>query len=161
MVTVGVRGGADMLRRNVYSPRHGLVSPLAPGRLRVAGGVEAVGYDYTVEEEKGRQLLGKMMETLKVGLTGEDMILDYHSCLRPVCADDVPMIGRTAVTNLYINSGHGSKGWTYSWGSSVLLAQVLSSPSPHQTLTFPFQIICGEHSQIDTRRFDPRRFHIF
>ena len=124
MVTVRVRPGADMLRRNVYSPRHGLVSPLSPDRLRVAGGVEAVGFNYTVEEEKGRQLLGRMLGALEVGLTGEDMIEDYHSCLRPVCADDVPMIGQSRVSNLYINTGHGSKGWTYSWGSATLLAQV-------------------------------------
>ena len=58
-------------------------------------------------------------------MDGEDMIEDHHSCLRPVCGDDVPMIGQTKLTNLYINAGHGSKGWTYSWGSAVLLAQVI------------------------------------
>ena len=35
-------------------------------------------------------------------------------CIAPCCQ----------VGNLYANTGHGSKGWTYSWGSAVLLAKV-------------------------------------
>ena len=35
-------------------------------------------------------------------------------CIDPCCQ----------VGNLYANTGHGSKGWTYSWGSAVLLAKV-------------------------------------
>ena len=135
MVTVRVRPGEKMLRRNVYSPRHGLVSPLAPDRLRVAGMVEAVGHDHTREEEKGRTLLGRMAGALEEGLVAEERIEDYHTCLRPVSADDVPLIGRTRLTNLYLNTGHGSKGWTYSWGSAALLAQVSPPPPPHPLLS--------------------------
>ena len=71
-----------------------------------------------------------------------------HACLRPVSGDDVPIIGQTRVMiypdhassprppisqyvfiiyqikNLFANTGHGSKGWTYSWGSATLLAKV-------------------------------------
>ena len=32
--------------------------------------------------------------------------------LRPLCADDVPIVGQTLIPNLYVNSGHGSKGWS-------------------------------------------------
>ena len=160
MVTVRVRPGEKMLRRNVYSPRHGLVSPLAPDRLRVAGMVEAVGHDYSREEEKGRTLLGRMAGALEEGLVAEERIEDYHTCLRPVSADDVPLIGRTRLTNLYLNTGHGSKGWTYSWGSAALLAQV-SPPPPPLSHVRVLQIICGEDTQIDRDRFDPRRFQMF
>ena len=128
MVTVRLREREKMLRRNIYSPRHGLVSPLSPHRLRVAGMVEAVGFDLSREEEKGRNLLGKMARALEEGLMTEEMIEDYHTCLRPVSADDVPLIGQTKLANLYLNTGHGSKGWTYSWGSAVLLAQVSLAP---------------------------------
>ena len=128
MVTVRLREKEKMLRRNIYSPRHGLVSPLSPDRLRVAGMVEAVGFDYSREEEKGRTLLGKMAGALEEGLVTEEMIEDYHACLRPVSADDVPLIGQTKLANLYLNTGHGSKGWTYSWGSAALLAQVSAPP---------------------------------
>ena len=133
MVTVRVRQEEKMLRRNVYSPRHGLVSPLSPDRLRVAGLVEAVGHDLSRQEEKGRALLGKMAGALEEGLLTQEMVEDYHTCLRPVSADDVPLIGQTKLANLYLNTGHGSKGWTYSWGSAALLAQV--SPPPPSSLS--------------------------
>ena len=85
--------------------------------------------DLSREEEKGRNLLGKMAGALEEGLMTEEMIEDYHTCLRPVSADDVPLIGQTKLANLYLNTGHGSKGWTYSWGSAVLLAQVSLAPA--------------------------------
>ena len=130
MVTVRLREKEKMFRRNIYSPRHGLVSPLSPDRLRVAGMVEAVGFDHSREEGKGRTLLGKMAGALEEGLVTEEMIEDYHSCLRPVSGDDVPLIGQTKLANLYLNTGHGSKGWTYSWGSAALLAQVYHQSPP-------------------------------
>ena len=83
----------------------------------MAGGVEAAGFDFSVEEEKGRQQARRVEGVLAEGLMDLDRAT-YHSCLRPVCADDVPIVGRTHIGNLYVSTGHGSKGWTYSWGSA-------------------------------------------
>ena len=66
-------------------------------------------------------------KTLKV-LNGDWLDLDkaaYKSALRPLCADDVPIVGQTLIPNLYVNSGHGSKGWTQSFGSIRLLADII------------------------------------
>ena len=139
MVTVKLRG----LQRNIYSPKHGLISPLKPDKLRVAGGVEAVGHDHTVEEPKGREKLEQVVGVFKEGYLDLEGAVEYHSCLRPVCGDDVAIIGRSHVGNLYVNTGHGSKGWTFSWGSAQLLAD----------------IVCGEETAIDPNRFTPLRFH--
>lgn len=142
MATVRPMEGRAPLKRNIYSPKHGLVSPLAPDSLRIAGMVEAVGFDYTVEPDKGRMVMEKMEGLFQAGYMDMDRA-EYHSCLRPVCGDDVAIIGQTHLDNLYVNTGHGSKGWTFSWGSAMLLAQ----------------IIMGEQPGIESQRFSPKRFH--
>jgi D-amino-acid dehydrogenase len=76
---------------------------------------------------------------------------ELHACARPVSADDVPLIGRLSQaprlvppllalasgasndgvpTNVWVNVGHGSKGWTLACGSSELLARVMTTSSP-------------------------------
>lgn len=44
---------------------------------------------------------------------------------RPQTPDDLPMIGRAGAENLYINTGHGSLGWTLAFGSAEALVQVI------------------------------------
>ena len=47
-------------------------------------------------------------------------------CLRPVSADDVPIVSKIkGYQNLYLNSGHGSKGLTLALGSGVLLRDLI------------------------------------
>jgi len=132
------------LRRNIYSPRQGLASPLSGGRVRIAGMVEAVGWDHTVEQDKGRRVMEALREVFADGVMKEEDAT-FHSCLRPVSADDVAIIGRTSVGNLWVNTGHGSKGWTYCWGSSTLLAQLITGQEPGITDA--------------EERFSPLRFH--
>jgi D-amino-acid dehydrogenase len=40
--------------------------------------------------------------------------------------DGRPLIGRTAYSNLFVNTGHGPLGWTLSCGSARLLAQLMA-----------------------------------
>jgi len=142
MATVRLREGR--LGWNVYSPKHGLASPVGGGMVRIAGMVEAVGWDHTVEEEKGRKVMEKMRDAFLPGLMEEEEAV-FHSCLRPVCADDVALIGRSRRENLWVNTGHGSKGWTYSWGAARLLADM----------------VMGEDLGVKDaeERFSPLRFH--
>src|SRR3546814_18402449 len=41
----------------------------------------------------------------------------YWSGLRPTTPSNVPLIGRTKIQNLYLNTGHGTLGWTMGVGS--------------------------------------------
>jgi len=72
----------------------------------------------------------------------------FHSCSRPVSADDVPLIGRCGnFDNLFVNCGQGSKGWTLAFGSAALLANVINQkPS-----------IKGAE-EIDSEPYSPNRF---
>lgn len=58
-------------------------------------------------------------------------------------ADDVPLIGRCGnFDNLFVNCGHGSKGWTLAFGSAALLANVVNETA----------------DQIDAEPYSPNRF---
>jgi len=40
------------------------------------------------------------------------------------------MVGRTPYSNLYLNTGHGTLGWTMACGSGQLLADIISGTQP-------------------------------
>ena len=72
----------------------------------------------------------------------------FHSCSRPVSADDVPIIGRCAVfDNLFVNCGHGSKGWTLAFGSAAVLENVINQKTSNI-----------EGDSIDPEPYSPNRF---
>ena len=50
----------------------------------------------------------------------------YWHGLRPMTPDGRPIIGRTAMDNLFLNTGHGPLGWTLACASARLLAQVMN-----------------------------------
>ena len=61
---------------------------------------------------------------------------EYWTGLRPATPSNVPIIGRTRMNNLYLNTGHGTLGWTMSCGSGRALADIVSGRRPE--VDFPF-----------------------
>jgi len=49
--------------------------------------------------------------------------------------DCVPILGRTRYKNLYMNTGHGSTGWTYACGSGRIVADLVSGQTPEIDMT--------------------------
>ena len=117
LVTLTPAPGQRMVRRNIYSPRHGLLSPLAPDKLRLSGFVEvnttiiiltlifihvkAVGYQAAPDEDKGNMLVDKFLGVLEPDSV-DTSHPSHHSCMRPVSGDDVPIIGHTWVTTILL-----------------------------------------------------------
>jgi D-amino-acid dehydrogenase len=62
--------------------------------------------------------------------------VQYWSGLRPSTPSNVPLIGRTRIQNLYLNTGHGTLGWTMGIGSGRALADLINGRRPE--LEFPF-----------------------
>ena len=50
----------------------------------------------------------------------------FWTGLRPMTPDGTPVIGKTPISNLFINTGHGTLGWTMSTGSGKLIADIVS-----------------------------------
>lgn len=94
------------------------------GRMRVAGTAEFAGYNDTVRKVRIDPLVNGM-KALFPRAPQEDMA--EWACLRPSTPDGPPIVGRTPISNLYMNSGHGTLGWTQAAGSARLLADVIDT----------------------------------
>jgi D-amino-acid dehydrogenase len=103
-------------------------------RLRVAGTAEFTGYDLSINQTRCEAIL-RRAQTLFPGAfdPGEP---NFWTGLRPATPGNVPLIGRTAIANLYLNSGHGTLGWTLACGSGRALADIMSGRRPEVEFAF-------------------------
>jgi D-amino-acid dehydrogenase len=44
--------------------------------------------------------------------------------------DGTPIVGRTGISNLFLNAGHSTPGWMMSCGSARILADLISGKHP-------------------------------
>jgi D-amino-acid dehydrogenase len=97
-------------------------------RLRVAGTAEFNGYDTGLNEVRCRALITRTRELFpELRPAGEP---EFWCGLRPTTPSNVPFIGPTRLPNLYLNTGHGTLGWTMACGSGRALADVISGETP-------------------------------
>ncbi len=97
-------------------------------RLRAAGTAELTGYDTSVNESRCAAITRRIAE-LFPGLAGLAPS-ERWAGLRPATPNNVPLIGRTRLSNLFLNTGHGTLGWTLACGSGRALADVVSGRKP-------------------------------
>lgn len=93
-------------------------------RIRVGGMAEVSGYRATLEPRRQRTL-EYSLETLFPG-AGDVSKATFWAGLRPMTPDGTPVIGATAVPGLFLNTGHGTLGWTMACGSGRVMADLLS-----------------------------------
>ena len=103
-------------------------------RLRVAGTAEFNGYNLDLTPVRCQALLLRALELFPDLAPAGDPL--YWCGLRPVTPSNVPLIGRTRLPNLWLNTGHGTLGWTLSCGSAAALADLISGKRPEAD--FPF-----------------------
>jgi D-amino-acid dehydrogenase len=97
-------------------------------RIRVGGMAEIVGFDKSLRAAR-RDTLEMCVNDLFPG-GGDTSKATFWTGLRPMTPDGTPIVGRTPVANLFLNTGHGTLGWTMSCGSGQLLADVMSGKQP-------------------------------
>ncbi|SCA54979.1 D-amino acid dehydrogenase small subunit [Candidatus Terasakiella magnetica] len=102
-------------------------------RLRVAGTAELGGYSTAVNELRAQFILNKTME-LFPGCANPDDV-EFWAGLRPKTPDSVPLLGQTSIDSLYLNTGHGTLGWTMSCGCAQILSDIISQKSPKISLS--------------------------
>jgi D-amino-acid dehydrogenase len=61
---------------------------------------------------------------------------EFWCGLRPATPSNVPLIGRSPISNLYLNTGHGTLGWTMACGSGAALADIVSGRKPEPPFRF-------------------------
>jgi len=109
--------------------------------IRVAGTAEMAGYDTSVTSATSRlrcNALVKRYEELFPGVADTTQPR-FWAGLRPSTPTNIPIIGRSKLSNLWVNAGHGTLGWTHGAGSGRALAALMSGERP--ALDFGF---CGE-----------------
>jgi D-amino-acid dehydrogenase len=97
-------------------------------RIRVGGMAEIVGFDKTLKQAR-RETLEMCVNDLFPG-GGDTSKATFWTGLRPMTPDSTPIVGSTPVPNLFLNTGHGTLGWTMSCGSGQLLADLISGKKP-------------------------------
>jgi D-amino-acid dehydrogenase len=67
---------------------------------------------------------------------GDGSQAQFWTGLRPATPSNVPLIGKTRLPNLYLNTGHGTLGWTHACGSGKSIARIVSGLAPEVDFAF-------------------------
>lgn len=97
-------------------------------RIRVGGMAEISGFDKSLPPRRKATLLHSLND-LFPGAAAEGGV-SYWSGLRPMTPDGPPIVGATPIPNLFLNTGHGTLGWTMACGSGSLVASLISGTEP-------------------------------
>lgn len=103
-------------------------------RLRVAGTAELAGYDTELNAVRCEALVSRAREFFP-GAAHYDRAV-FWTGLRPATPSNVPLVGATRIPRLYLNTGHGTLGWTMACGSGRALADILSGRKPQVDFAF-------------------------
>ncbi len=93
-------------------------------KLRGAGTAELTGYDLSLRPSR-TATIAHVLNDLFPG-AGDLSQAEYWCGLRPMTPDNPPVLGATAYKNLFLNTGHGTLGWTMACGSGKVLADLIS-----------------------------------
>ncbi len=97
-------------------------------RLRVAGTAEFTGYDTTLNPARCKALLKRVACIFPQ--INQASGLELWAGLRPATPGNVPLVCPTKYDNLFLNTGHGTLGWTMACGSGKLLADLVTGRVP-------------------------------
>ena len=101
--------------------------------IRVAGIAHLTDYNSNLRE-KALHSLKEGLDNLFPHAAKETDDVKFWTGFRPSTPDSTPIIGATPYSNLYLNTGHGTLGWTMSLGSGKLLANIVSGNEPEISL---------------------------
>ncbi len=93
-------------------------------RLRIAGTAELDGFNKRADPRRAAAMLDTLMEILPD--CGDPGSAELWTGLRPMTPDCAPIIGRTPLEGLFLDTGHGSLGWTLACGSGRAVADIIS-----------------------------------
>jgi D-amino-acid dehydrogenase len=97
-------------------------------RIRVGGTAEISGYSNSLDTARRATLDHSLTDMFPCG--GDLARATFWCGLRPMTPDGPPVIGATRYSNLHLNTGHGTLGWTMACGSARVLADMLSGRKP-------------------------------
>ena len=123
-ITVPITDASRAPVSTVMDESHKIAITRLGDRIRVGGMAEISGYDLTLHTKR-RAALEHSVEDL-FGGAGDQSRATFWCGLRPMTPDGTPVVGRTPIANLFLNTGHGTLGWTMAAGSGRVIADLVS-----------------------------------
>ncbi len=133
-VTMPVKDATMAHQVSLTDDEYKLVFSRLGNRLRIAGTAELNGYDRDLNRVRCEAIV-RRTEALFPG-AGDSSQAQFWTGLRPATPSNVPIIGQSSIANLYLNTGHGTLGWTHSCGSGKSLARIISGQAPEVDFAF-------------------------
>ena len=112
--------------------------------LRIAGTIEVGGFDTGLDSSLSRarcHMLARRVETVFPGVCDTRLETEggnpqFWTGLRPATPTNIPYIGKSKVSKLWVNAGHGTLGWTHGAGSGKAMAELISGRTPEMNFKF-------------------------
>jgi len=133
-ITVPVKNEEAAFNVSLTDDEYKLVYSRLGDRIRVAGTAELSGYSRTLNYTRCRAIVRRTAEIMpEAGYWDQ---AEFWTGLRPATPSNVPYVGKSHFANLYLNTGHGTLGWTHSCGSAAALADIVDGRKPEVDFTF-------------------------
>lgn len=126
--TLPIREASMAVAGSVTDEGRKIVFTRLGNRLRIAGTAELNGYDTSLNRVRCETLVRRALELFPGVGRAEEAV--YWTGLRPSTPSNLPRIGATRIRNLFLNTGHGTLGWTHACGSARVLTDVLCGQRP-------------------------------
>ena len=106
--------------------------------VRIAGTAELTGYDTSLSSSSAKVRCAALIRRYNEVFPGVADLSEpnYWTGLRPSTPDNIPYIGRSKIGKLWLNTGHGTLGWTHGAGSGKALAELMNNKKPDLAFGF-------------------------
>ncbi len=133
-VTLPVMNEAASFNVSLTDDEYKLVFSRLGNRLRIAGTAELDGYNTDLNLVRCEAIVRRVRQLFPDMTDGQHA--QYWTGLRPATPSNVPYIGASKTRNLFLNTGHGTLGWTHACGSGAAMADIISGRVPEVDFAF-------------------------
>ncbi|MBK7457577.1 MAG: D-amino acid dehydrogenase [Betaproteobacteria bacterium] len=131
-ITVPITDASCAPESTIMDETHKVAVTRLGDRIRVGGTAQLSGFDLSLTDARRRTLEHVVTDLFPRG--GDVARAEFWTGLRPMTPDGTPIVGGTAIDNLYLATGHGTLGWTMAAGTGRVLADLISGREPEISL---------------------------
>ena len=127
-ITIPITDAASSPESTIMDETYKVAITRLGDRIRVGGTAEIAGYNLDLRPARRATLVHSVTDLFPNG--GDVSRAKFWTGLRPMTPDGTPIVGPTPFRNLFLNTGHGTLGWTMACGSGQFIADVVSGKRP-------------------------------
>jgi D-amino-acid dehydrogenase len=127
-ITVPVTDASMAPESTIMDETHKVAVTRLGSRIRVGGTAALSGFDLQLDPARRRTLEFVVNDLFPQG--GDVSRAEFWCGLRPMTPDGTPIVGGTAIDNLFLSTGHGTLGWTMAAGTGQVMADLISGRAP-------------------------------